>query len=80
MPAPDPEEAIAHEHRSSAEWIRSTSDTFEDLEQQEDTRVTPEISRRVLEGMRPWKAQGCCTGLLGQVIQCASPKDMSTTR
>ena len=67
VPAPDPEEATAfwkgiwstaHEHRSSAEWIRSTSATFKDFKQQEDMRITPEIFKRVLGRMRPWKAPG----------------------
>ena len=67
VPAPDPEEATAfwkgiwstaHEHRSSAEWIRSTSETFKDLEKQEDMRITPDILKRVLGRMRPWKAPG----------------------
>ena len=67
VPSPDAEEAMtfwkgiwstAHEHRSSAEWIRSTSDTFKDLEQQKDMRITLDILKRVLGRMRPWKAPG----------------------
>lgn len=67
VPVPDPEEATefwkgiwgnAHEHRGSAEWIRSTSEKFKTLRQQEDIEVTPEIFRRVLGRMRPWKAPG----------------------
>lgn len=67
VPEPDPEEATefwkgiwghAHEHRGSAEWIRSTSEEFKTLRQQDDVEVTPDIFRKVLGRMRPWKAPG----------------------
>ena len=67
VPAPGPEEpaasctgiwSTAHEHWSSAEWIRSTIETFKDLEWQLDMRITPKNSKGVLRRMRPWKAPG----------------------
>ena len=65
VPVPHPAEAFwkgiwstAHEHWSSAEWMRSMSETFEDLEQKEDVRITPDIFKRALGRMRPWKTQG----------------------
>jgi hypothetical protein len=67
VPPPNPEEATefwkgiwsgAHEHRSSAEWIRSTCEEFKNLRQQEDLEITPEIFMKVLGRMRPWKAPG----------------------